>query len=480
VRLYDDPGSEESFEFGVSPMNVGDLVDRAADLWGQQPAIHDEAGTLRFADLHREVERLAQQLRASGLARRSGLGLVAGNGRGFLIGLFAGLKCGAIVLPMAPGMKEREVQDVIGQSGVHFMLAEGEGSFRLTRTRIDPALPIAPYVDDPAVVRFTSGTTADAKGVVLSHKSVMERIAAANQGLELGSGDTVLWVLPMAYHFIVSIILYVFCGAAIAVANNLDAAAIIAVSNRHRATFLYSSPVHIQVLTAHRGASPLETLRRVVSTTSGISADACRRFTKRHGLDVCQAFGIIEVGLPIMNQGHAAASPEAIGVALDDYSIGILDQDLRAVAPGTIGRLAIKGPGMFDGYLMPWLSRDEVLRAGWFLTGDLAQKNADGVIRLAGREKLAINVAGNKVFPEEVEHVLLDHPLVSRCRVSGRAQALIGEYVVAEVQCKEGERANVADLTNWCRSRLSVHKVPRVIKIVDFISLTPSGKVMRS
>jgi acyl-CoA synthetase (AMP-forming)/AMP-acid ligase II len=460
-------------------MNVGDLVDRAAEQWGGRPALHDAAGTLNFADLRREVDRLASWMRASGLERRSGLGLVAGSGRRFLVGLFAGMKCGAVVFPMAPRMHEHELRDTIARGGIHFILEESGECYRLIRTPIDAALPVAPHIADAAVVRFTSGTTGAAKGVVLSHQTVMDRIVAVNRGLSLGPDDTVVWVLPMAYHFVASIILYVSCGAAIAVAGGLDAGSIIECANRNRATMLYASPMHIDLLASDRSELALSTLNQVISTTTGISGNTCRRFAARFGLEVRQAYGIIEVGLPILNRRHAAEQPEAIGEAIEGFRLEILDDDHGAVAPGVVGRLAIQGPGMFDGYLNPPLGRDEVLKDGWFLTGDLASMDALGVVTLAGRAKSVINVAGTKVFPEEVEQVLLEHPAVSACRVRGRAQRLVGEFVIADVQLRAGFDLRPADLSAWCRRRLSVHKVPRVIEFVDDIPLTAGGKVLR-
>jgi acyl-CoA synthetase (AMP-forming)/AMP-acid ligase II len=135
---------------------------------------------------------------------------------------------------------------------------------------------------------------------------------------------------------------------------------------------------------------------------------------------------------------------------------------------------------MFDGYLSPPLGRDQILLNGWFLTGDLASKDERGLIRLEGREKSMINVAGKKVFPEEIEQVLSEHPAVAACRVLGRTHTLMGEYVVAEVQVKVGVRAHAADLSAWCRTKLSVHKVPRVIEFVDEIRLTANGKIDRT
>lgn len=181
----------------------------------------------------------------------------------------------------------------------------------------------------------------------------------------------------------------------------------------------------------------------------------------------------------IVNLRKPEQHPEAVGYAVDGYTIDVLDEDLRAVPAGDVGQLAIKGPGMFDGYVSPALTRDEILQDGWFLTGDLASRDEDGLITIKGREKSMINVGGAKVFPEEVESVLLEHPAVLRCRVFGREHALIGECVVAEVELVANAPVRAAELSTWCRDRLSAYKVPRLIEVVDEVPQTASGKVNR-
>src|SRR4030095_2087491 len=106
------------------------------------------------------------------------------------------------------------------------------------------------------------------------------------------------------------------------------------------------------------------------------------------------------------------SEPDSIGYAVNGYEVAILNDDFKELPPGSTGNLAIKGPGMLDGYLSPPTSREAILQHGWFMTGDLASKNSDGLIKVEGRKKSMINVAGNKVFPEDVESVLNRHPAI--------------------------------------------------------------------
>ena len=145
---------------------------------------------------------------------------------------------------------------------------------------------------------------------------------------------------------------------------------------------------------------------------------------------------------------------------------------------GETGQLALRGPGMFSGYLNPPRSRDEILHDGWFLTGDLAHRDSGGRIVLDGRTSSVIHVAGHKVFPEEVAGVLDHHPAVLRSRVSARPHPQMGEAVHAEVQLRPGSSQTASeDIIAFCRRRLSSQKVPATLEFVAEISMTTSGKV---
>ena len=472
-------------------MNVHELVAQAAQQWPERTAIRDDRGSMTFAELDAAVQALTAQLVAAGLAPRQGLGVMARNGRDFIVAVFAGLGAGCTVMPISPLMKPAEVQAELTRAPLHAILddrsgvapldagAPAVGDFRLAWTGVDTAKPLVPHVPDAAFVRFTSGTTGTSKGVVVGHASVLARTAAAQRSLGLGPDDTVVWVLPMAYHFIVSIVMYVRYGVCIAVCRDMLARTILDTTAEARGTLLYAAPTHYKMLAADASGALLPTLRRAISTSAGIPRDVAEAFAARFHLPITQAYGIIEVGLPAGNLDACDEAPDAIGRAFPDYEVAILDDAGVPVPPGTVGHLAMRGPGMFDAYLSPPQPREEVLQHGWFMTGDLASASADGIIRVAGRRKSMINVAGLKVFPEEVEATLNQHPQVRRSRVFGVAHALMGEMVVAELEPR-GDTVDVDAVRRFARERLSTHKVPQRLEVVSSIAMTPTGKVARA
>ena len=474
---------------------VYNTLKEAALKWPNSPAIYDDYGMLTFEQLFAETEVLKNKLLDLGVTKGMGIGVIAKNSRNFITAIFAVVGCGATVMPISHQLKKAEVDAIFSEAQLHAVMDDMIGvrpldsesviikmnveSFRFAFTSILKEILFAPHVQNPAFIRFTSGTTGKSKGVLISHHSAMERIESANKVLKLGVGDTVVWVLPMAYHFIVSILLYVKYGAAIAIAKDFLPKNIIDITNAHNGTLLYASPMQIQLLASNKDGDMLPSLKMVISTSAAISVDACKAFKNRFNLDVSQAYGIIEIGLPIINHIKSEEYPEAVGYALPDYTVEILDDNYNPLPFGSIGHLAIKGPGMFDAYLSPPALRKDVLKNGYFLTADVASKSEDGLVKVEGRAKSVINVSGNKVFPEEVEGILETISEIKLAKISGVPHALMGQIVHAELLLHEGKTIDIEEVLTYCRKRLSTHKVPQSVKIVDSLPMTGSGKIQR-
>lgn len=478
-------------------MNVFGIIDNSAKSWPHRPAIIDQYGSLDYQQLCQRVNELRNQLLKLGVRQGQGIAVMGESSRAFIISAFAALGCGATVLPVSPKLKQAEVESLLEVTALHALLYDGSGTYRLedTSSRVairnaqsmqfawtqaDVNRPFVEIVPNAAFVRFTSGTTGKSKGVVLSHKTVLERISAANKGLELSCNDAVLWVLPMAFHFFVSIVLYLRYGVSIIICPDHFAETMLALANTHSATFLYAAPLHYRLLAANTSGVQFATLRRAISTSTSLPIQTAQAFWKRYRIPITQAFGIIEVGLPLINLDRSLQRPESIGKALADYDVAVLNDDLRPVSPGSTGQLAVRGPGIFDAYMDPPKRRSDVLRDGWFLTGDLACQDREGFVSIVGRSKAMINVGGNKVFPEEVETVINQHPSVILSKVSARPHPQLGETVHAEVICCDQQPSvDVEELLSFCRTRLVSFKVPQSVIFVKNIEKTASGKVYR-
>jgi long-chain acyl-CoA synthetase len=286
----------------------------------------------------------------------------------------------------------------------------------------------------------------------------------------------------MAYHFAVSILLYLDRGAAIVFGNSLRASTTAAIARDEAVTLAYGSPYHIRRLASLPVGQDLPvSLRTVIATTTALDATAAADFHARHSRGVRQGLGIIEVGLAFVSPGAFGERPGNLGKPLPQYQVAILDPDGNECAAGCAGELGIAGPGLFDAYVSPWQPRAELLKQGYFRSGDIAMRDEQGVFHLLGRSKDVINVGGVKVFPLEVEAVLNAHPSVAASRVSALADPRTGEQVGAEVQVRpDADRSNLErELAAWCAQSLAALKCPASIRVVDQLPLTGSGKVKR-
>ena len=474
-------------------MNVFSFLIEAARKWPTEPAVISETRIVTFKEILDEALLLKESLVAQGIRPGMGIGLMASNSPEFVIGLFAGLACQAVVMPLAPDLKDQEFTRILELVPMAAIVHDGSlnqhsrgttssrhKSFHIAMRPEEYHCKVACGVPDAAVIRFTSGTTGSSKGVVLSNDTVVQRSIAAIEGLGLSHGDTVLWVLPMAYHFVVSILTYIRFGVGIILPPDASATSISRTATRFSPTMIYASPDIIEALTSERSFVTLPNASRIVSTSTGLSPSLAGAFQDKFRIPVGQLYGLIEVGLPIGNSRPNDYSSNSVGSTMPHYEVAILDERGRALPANEIGKLAVRGPGMFDAYLSPYRTREDVLVHGWFLTGDLATQGFDGSITVCGRERSVIHVAGHKVFPEEVEGILNSFPGVRSSRVYGVSQPHSGEIVVAEVSLQEAKTAEISALLAYAAERLSPYKIPSRVVIVPAIPLTNTGKVIRA
>ena len=448
-----------------------------------QPAVISDGSALTYGTLLERTSAAAAWLKCCLGFQQDGVsrvGLACANGVDYIVLALAILKAGGCLVPLADELTAAEKVQIIERTGLCGIVvgkADGPEWIPCETVRMGNEAEFSAL--GPAFIRFSSGTTGKSKGVVLSHAKLRERIVAANAGLEIGPSDRVLWMLPMAHHFAVSIVLYLYYGACTVLGKSHLAAEVLKTAEATRATVIYGAPFHYSLLATDLGGYEWPDLRLAVVTAAPLSEEIARKFCQRFGKPLVQGLGIIEIGLPLLNTGGAAESPTAVGRPQPGFEVELRDEEGIPVARGSIGELWIKGPGMFDAYLSPWQTVEEICSEGWFATGDLATSDAEDRISLKGRTKSVMNVSGMKVFPEEVEAILEKHPAVKRSRVAGFPHAMLGTVPVAEVILQAGATLNSRELIDWCRESLSIYKVPVRVAFVEELPLTASGKVRR-
>ena len=459
--------------------------------YGELIAIKDADLEVSYNDLFLNVKKIRAQLSSHPIFSQVELpriGVKFPNGLGYIIVALAVLDTQACFVPIPDELTIKEQEQLIQETSLHGVISANESGNITLPYQLGEALleatsyqePRFPESDfntiQPAFIRFSSGTTAASKGVILSHSSLLERIQAANEGLQIQTGENVLWTLPMAHHFAVSIVLYLYFGATTVIETSHEPEQIYTAAKKSGAQLLYGSPFHFAQLAQCSKTEPLPNLRLAMSTAASLSKGVAAAFEKRFNLPLTQALGIIEVGLPVMNLKDPSGQATALGQVLPSYDWKVESND----GSTEIGELFLRGPGMFNAYLSPWQTREEMNPDGWFATGDLVEKLENDTLIMRGRSKSVINIGGMKVFPEEIEAVINEHSQIKQSRVFAKSHPALGSYPCAELIPIDGKVfPSVQELRSHCAQHLATYKIPMQFQQVDAINLTASGKVKR-
>ncbi len=478
---------------GESNMNIVETIRQETAPFLDKTAIIEGADSVSYRQLLGRVSALSGLLAGQGVRPGQRIALRCADGIDYVVGALALLECGAAVTPVADSLTTDEVRETIERIDVAGVVSHIKMSRLVDDQQAEKLDDIFLWRSRPsdgemnercedlgaAFIRFSSGTTGESKGVVLSHRSIVERTDAANRGLEISDRDVILWVLGMSHHFVVSILLFLRKGASIVVANRSFPFSLLEAVGRADLTVIYASPVHFYLLAASDSVSPqsLRQVRLAISTSMKMPADIFSKFFEKFGITPAEAYGIIEIGLPFINTDGHSSGQNTVGRMLPDYELRIAKPDEHGV-----GEVQISGKGMFDAYFSPWRWRDECLTEGWFETGDLGRVDEKGRLSLLGRSKTVIVCAGMKVFPEEVEEAINSYPGVAESFVWGREHPQYGQVPVASVVVKRGQDAQeiLGALRGHCCQRLSSYKAPVEFIAVEKLAKTVSGKLARA
>nr|WHW29199.1 putative AMP-binding protein [uncultured bacterium] len=479
---------------GVS-MNLAKVIEgHGAD----RRALVDGDREVTFGELRELVSKLRAQLAARGVGHGDAVALAAGNEVHFATASLAVLGVGAIVMPVNPQTPPAELRLRVELVGPKVLLA-GDSAVAMiglddrlgvevldmnaleaqASTDPDPGICFV-NPDDRAFYMATSGVSGAPKVAVLSHHNLRWVQEAMAGGLDpLQPEDVTLGCLPFGHIFGLNVVLLygLRVGSCTVLQRVFDADESLELISRHGVTVLAGAPPMWQRWAkAEAPDDSLSTIRYAASGAAALPLGVFESIRDRFGVEVAQGYGLTETSPVVtLSRGHAVR-PSSVGKVLDGVTVALVDEDGSPVDVGDEGEVVVKGPGVFDGYLDDQAMTDAVLTAdGWFWTGDVGIFDEDGYLYLVDRIKDVVIVSGFNVYPAEVETALMKHPDVKGAIVTGQANEMTGEMVVAHVSgtaTEEQLRAHLAE-------HLSRYKWPAQYFFLDELPIAPNGKPIR-
>ena len=539
---------------GVDPHStIGDVLDRQVERFGERDAlVNVETGErYTYTQFRDAVDRVARGLMALGIRRGHHVGIWATNYSEWVLTQFATAKIGAVMVNVNPAYRTHELAYVLEQSEANALVligrfrnsdyaamvnevvpelkdsnpgelyssqfpylrnvicipAHGDGADDLTpagmwswdgmvakHSEVSPERLAARQAecrpDDPINIQYTSGTTGNPKGAMLTHHNLVSNGLYVGDAIELTEKDRLCVPVPF-YHCFGCVMGNLGCithGSAIIIASeHFDPLKTLQALEQERCTALYGVPTMFIAQLDHPDFDSFDvsSLRTGIMAGSPCPIEVMRQVIDRMGArQMTIAYGQTEHS-PVITQTLVSDSIErrvsTVGAVLPGVEARIVDPESGEIlGPGIQGELQARSSMVMRGYYnMPEATAAAIDDEGWLHTGDLAEVDADGYYKITGRLKDMIIRGGENVYPREIEEFLYTHPKISDVQVIGVPDERFGEEVMAWVMLRPGEAVEPEEIREFCRGRIAHYKVPRYVKVTGEFPMTVTGKIQK-
>lgn len=494
--------------------SLGEALREAACRFANETAVIAGSSRVDFATLGARSDALAITLHDRGLAKGERVALACPNGLEFVTAYLAIVKCGAVVVP---------INLLLGREGIVHILADAEVSaliyhpqladtverllerfpaLRLVistgaaaapvldwETALTPSGSLAPIAFNPdedlAAILYTSGTTGQPKGAMLTHRNLLANTASVREAMDWRPGrERVLVVLPMFHAFAatVGMLTPLIAGCALIPVAKFEpeqVARVIAAT--HATIFLGVPSMYTMLLKLKEDLVPLlQSLRFCVSGGAALPVEVLLRFEAKFGVPIYEGDGPTECSpVTCVNPIGALVKPGTVGLPLPGVEMKIVGERGEDLEDGQVGEIAVRGANVFKGYWKHPEATAACFLRDWFLTGDLGSRDRDGYFSIVDRKKDLIIVNGMNVYPRVIEEVLHRCPDIREAAVVGEPHPLHGEIPVAFVALHQPGSMSPSAIRAWCKDRLGRHEVPRVVTILPELPRNAAGKIVK-
>ncbi|SKA00440.1 AMP-binding enzyme C-terminal domain-containing protein [Selenihalanaerobacter shriftii] len=333
-----------------------------------------------------------------------------------------------------------------------------------------------------AACLYTSGTTGDPKGAMLTHHNLIFDTEATIKHLKVDEEGRYLCVLPMFHAFAetVCMLMPVFLGASIVIMKSFLPERVLKTIQKKNVTFFAAVPTMYAALLNVRNKEEydLSSLELCLSGGAAMPLKIMEDFEKTFNTIIIEGNGPTETSpVAYVNPIDGIRKPGSVGLPIPEVEAKIVDENDEELPRGEIGEIAVKGANVMKGYFKKPKATEKALRNGWFHTGDLGKMDNDGYISIVDRKKDMINVGGMNVYPREIEEQLYKNPKVLEVAVVATKDELRGEIPKAFIVLREGEEATDREIKMFCMDYFANYKIPKLIEFVDELPKSATGKI---
>jgi long-chain acyl-CoA synthetase len=509
-----------ALNYPVQPYD--EMLTQSAQRYPEHIAVVFKDVTLTYRELEALTNAFANALLDLGIRKGQHLCLFMRNRPEFLISWFAAIRIGAVVSPMSPSFKEREVAYHLENSEavaiivqhdllplveavcyqaplLSFVITVGTSSHSPTRptfsfqqlVQTHPPTPLTEKSwmwDDLIALPYSSGTTGLPKGVMLTQKNLVYNTCQQLATARITASDRMLIFLPL-YHIYGIMLLGIgaMAGATVVLMERFEPTTCLELIQEQQITLLYAVPHVLAVFNDWPQLRDynLSPIRYVQCGAAPVPPALAHRFEELTGVTVMTSYGLTEAAPathsnPVYNR--RLIKVETIGLPIHDTTQKIVDIETgqRELPVGEEGELIVQGPQVMQGYWKAPEATAEALRAGWLYTGDIGWRDAEGYVTITDRKKELIKYKGFSVAPAQIEALLLEHPNVADVAVIGRPDEEAGEVPKAFIVRRPGcEHLNADELISWANGKLATYKSIHEVEFIDVVPRNPSGKILR-
>ena len=498
-------------------MIVRNYLEKQAKERPTKPAILFKEEKITFSELNALSNRLANRLLKVGVKKGDRIVLLFQNCPEFCVAYFAILKMGAIAVVLDVRLSHSEMEPIFQEAEVSALItnlrqkvfidralktvptlqhivvtgAEGEDirdwySYEeIIEKESSEKISIPLREEDESLYLYTSGTTGEPKGVVLTNDHLTYFPETLRHAVLISERDTYGLVLPISHIAGPCILnLMVECGMAVSLIDEMKPKKILDAIQNHRITYLSGTPSIYQLILniPHWEQYDCSSLRAISMMGTVVPEQLMKEFGERYPhLRPVQGYGTTEFS-PLLTMTHlkdAQRKMASAGKAAPRAELKIIGRDGNEVEVGQIGEIIARGPQIMKGYFKDPDATAKKIKEGWYHSGDLGRFDEDGYLYILGRADDMVISGGLNVYPSEVETVLLNHPKVQEAAAVGIPDAKRGQVIKAVVVLKHGETATRQEILSFCKERLASFKMPRQLEFKDSLPKSSSGKIAK-